>query len=184
MTALPNPEPQPDTHPLASTAANGSEQSNAAANSNSIAQQALLQKPHSNDTQAKPVANVAKEVPHRISPTEVCQYGNHADEALQQTAATAARPAALEGMAACGAQLDAVGVMCGPNNKQKLKDFLQSIYDFQEVCMCDCYSRHYEVDVHCCIQHHSLFSPQLASATLYSLMIRYNWTCHGRLSTS
>ncbi|KAL0027136.1 hypothetical protein WJX79_009492 [Trebouxia sp. C0005] len=52
--------------------------------------------------------------------------------ALQQTAATAAQPAVLEGMAACAAQIDAVGVMCGPNNKQKLKDFLQSIFDFQE----------------------------------------------------
>jgi hypothetical protein len=132
---LPNPEPQPDTVPPASTAANGSDQSTAAANRNSIAQQAPLQKQHSNNTQAKPVANVALEVPHRISPTEVCQNGNHADDALQQTAASASQPAALEGMAACAAQLDAVGIMCGPNNKQKLKDFLQSIFDFQEVCM-------------------------------------------------
>lgn len=141
VPALPNPEPQPETHPPA-TAANGSEQSIAAASSNSIAQQAPLQKPHSYNTQAKPVANVAQDVPHRVSPTEVCQNGNHADEALQQTAATAAQPAALDGMAACAAQLDAIGTMCGPNNKQKLKDFLQSIFDFQGVCMCDWHCQH------------------------------------------
>ena len=139
LTALQHPEPQPDIHFPASTAANGSEHSNAAANRNNTAQQAPLQKPHNNNTEAKPVANVAQDVPHRVSPTEVCQNGNHVDEALQQTAATAAQPAALEGMAACAAQLDAVGTMCGPNNKQKLKDFLQSIFDFQEVCMCNSY---------------------------------------------
>jgi len=146
--ALPNPDPQTDIRFPASTAANGFEQSVAAANSNSIAQQAPLQKLHSNNTQANPVANVAQDVPHRVSPTEICQNGNHADGfvigALNQTAATAAQPAVLEGMAACAAQLDALGIMCGPNNKQKLKDFLQSIFDFQEVCMCDFHSHYHD----------------------------------------
>ncbi|DBB03074.1 TPA: hypothetical protein ACH3X1_013389 [Trebouxia sp. C0004] len=136
LTALPHPEPQPDICFPASTAANGSEQSIAAANSNSTAQQAPLQQPHSNNTQANPVANVAQDVPYRVSPTEICQTGNYADgfvtETLKQTAATAAQPAMLEGIAACAAQLDAVGIMCGPSNKQKLKVFLQSIFDFQE----------------------------------------------------
>ncbi len=111
-----------------------------------------MQKLHSNNTQANPVANVAQDVPHRVSPTEICQNGNHADgfviEALKQTAATAAQPAVLEGMAACAAQLDALGIMCGSNNKQKLKDFLQSIFDFQEVCMCDFHS-HYDNNSSC-----------------------------------
>lgn len=187
-----NPEPQPDICFPASPAANGSEQSNAAVNSNSIAQQAPLQKPHSNNTQANPVANVAQDVPHRVSPTEICQNGNHADgfvmKALQQTAATAAQPAVLEGMAACAAQIDAVGVMCGPNNKQKLKDFLQSIFDFQEVCMCDCtpiiLTTTRQLDVHCCIKHHSLFSPLPSSATMYGRYARLGRQNHGRLSTS
>ena len=119
-----------------------------------------MQKLHCNNTEAKPVANVAQDVPHRVSPTEICQNGNHADgfvtETLKQTAAAAAQPAALEGMAACAAQLDAVGLVCGPSNKQMLKDFLQSIFDFQEVCMCDCHCHYHEVVVECCIKHHSL----------------------------
>ena len=39
----------------------------------------------------------------------------------------------LQGVAACLEQLKAFSDLCGPNNQQKLREFLNSIFDYQEV---------------------------------------------------
>lgn len=128
------------SHPQAAAdSAAGSQHTKVAANGSKGAAQTLsVQHPDSVHSHAESPAHGSQHVPHRISPTEVERDANPANGSItekppKEPTATAAQHAKSEELAACSAQLSAFGVMCGTSNQHKLEDFLQSIFEYQEV---------------------------------------------------